>query len=118
MQHQFTAPPPTRVARTISTTPSVSSSDISSLERAAQVVLDNCGSPWSHRTLNKVCLRFARDVRGTGWDFFTYLTTELALSAEAKCSLRDDPEVQRIFRYGLDPTGEQAVGNVMRQRGF
>lgn len=117
MHHQFTAPPPTRVARTSSTS-GIGVLGIEDLKSVTRTVLDNAGVTWSPNRIVKVCLRFARDVRGTGWDFFDFITTELAISAEEKRNLRDDPEVQRIFRFGLDPTGEQAVGNVMRERGY
>lgn len=113
MDGAVTAPP---ISRSTSTTRRIDVADIEALKKSARTILWAAGVTWGPNRLARLCIRFITEVRGQGWDFFDFITTEIALSAERKAWLRDDPEIQRVIAYA-DPTGEAAASNVDRSRG-
>lgn len=87
------------------------------LIRIAHVVLANVGYQMAAHRVTKRVRQFEREVAGNGWSFLDYLATSIAIDAERRVQLLNNPDVQRVIAYA-DPTGETAVGNVKRERGY
>lgn len=84
--------------------------------KAARLILDNCGVPMSQNKLMRLVLRFIdRAPNGSGHAFFLYLTSAVQMSEKQKRAALLNPDIARVVSYA-DPTGEQAVNNVMSQR--
>jgi hypothetical protein len=58
-----------------------------------------------------------RAPKADGWMFFQFLASAISLSVEQRNAAIVNQDLMRIIDY-LDPTGETAVNNVIRQRGF
>jgi hypothetical protein len=113
------SPPPAAVAvpeTGVSTSPS-----LPELKAFACLVLSNCGvraEEFGLNRINRLAVRFReRMPNGSGWAFYLYLTNAFQISREQKQSLLCVSDVTRWITYN-DPTGEQAVNNVRRQRGY
>lgn len=86
------------------------------LIRGARLILDNCGIMLGNNKIVRLVLRFLdRAPNGSGHMFFLFLTNAVQMSVEQKRSAAMNPDVIRWISYN-DPTGETAVGNVMRER--
>lgn len=57
--------------------------------------------------------RYLETVARNGWSLFDYLATAVRLDAEQRRRALLHPDIARVIAYA-DPTGETAVGNVMR----
>ena len=90
-----------------------SQTDTDQLLRAAHLVLTNCGISMSHSKVCRLVHTFEHRVAGNGWSFFDYLANRIQLNAEKRRQLLHNPDVMRVIAYA-DPTGEQAVNNVLR----
>lgn len=83
---------------------------------AGRLILDNCGVSFGNRRLFRLVDEFKeRAPRAGGWVFFQYLAATLELTNQQKLSALSNPDVVRAISYA-DPTGEQAVNNVMRKQ--
>ncbi|EIV27042.1 hypothetical protein [Mycobacteroides abscessus] len=52
-----------------------------------------------------------------GFPFEAFLVNTVQLTAEQRAQAKLDPEIARVINYA-DKTGESAVNNVLRRRGF
>jgi hypothetical protein len=71
----------------------------------------------SPRKVNRLVRRFEARVQRNGWSFFEFFTNAIRLTDDQRRRALCDPDLARIFRYADDPTGEDAVANVMRADG-
>lgn len=69
------------------------------------------------RKVNRLVQTFETRVERNGFAFFDFLANSVQLSAQQRRLALADPDVQRVIAYS-DPTGESAVGNVMKERGW
>ena len=60
--------------------------------------------------------RYQHQVERSGWVFWDFFANAMLLTKDQRSRMVSDPEVARVISY-LDPTGEDAVANVMRRRG-
>lgn len=86
-----------------------------SLTRIAHSVLDHFGYEMTRSHISRLVRRYEAAV--SGWSFFDYFANAIALDAGQRAQARLDPDVARAISYA-DPTGETAVGNVKRERGY
>ena len=82
----------------------------------AHAVIANCGVVMSPSKVSRLVRQFEARVMRNGWTFFQFLANAAQLSAEQHHQALCDPELARLIAY-LDPTGETAVNNVLRERG-
>lgn len=82
---------------------------------AVHAILNNCGCYMSPSKVNRIVRQFEHQAERNGWTFVDFLTNKVALSAEQRRQVLADPDTARIFPYRDDPTGEDAVNNVMRR---
>jgi hypothetical protein len=85
---------------------------VEDLVRDASIILLNCGVTLSRPKTSVLVRRYKAQVEHNGWAFFDFMTNTLKVSREARLAALCEPEVARIIGYA-DPTGEQAVRNVM-----
>jgi hypothetical protein len=81
---------------------------------ATHAILRNIGIPMSASAVSRLVRQYERRVRPNRWSFVDYLVNRLQLSVEQRRQLECDPEYARVIGYS-DPTGENAVNNVLRQ---
>lgn len=81
----------------------------------ARLILSNAGIDYGPNRINRLVVRFAGRVERNGWAFLDYIANVVQLDAQTKARLLADPDIARAISYA-DPTGEQAVHNVMRSR--
>jgi hypothetical protein len=85
----------------------------------AREVVNNAGVSFGENKIVKLVLRFMRNQRCTsGWTFFLFLTAQAQLSLAQKREALNDPEIARFIVAYPDPVGEDAVNNVLRERGW
>jgi hypothetical protein len=99
------------------TTAGATSQTYEQLVRHAHVILSACGRSMSANKVCKLTHRYEQFVQRNGWTFFDYITNEMLLTEQEQAAIWADPDAYNSLRY-LDPTGDCAVRNVMRQRGF
>ena len=110
--------PPGRMATTARPGCSTGSEDrTDQVIRAAHKAMTECGVVISPRRVNKIVRRFCMNARRHGSTFHEFLAQEADLSPVQRRRIAADPDLQRLFAYP-DPVGEEAVRNVIRQRGF
>lgn len=93
------------------------SPSVPELKTFAGLVLDNIGSSpvrYGLNRLHRVAAQFHdRMPHGTFWAFFLHLSYSVCqLSDASRERLMSDPEIGSFISYA-DPTGEQAVKNVL-----
>jgi hypothetical protein len=86
---------------------------VEDLMRDASVILLNCGVKLSRPKTSVLVRRYKAQVEHNGWAFFDYMANAMRLSQEVRRAAARSPEVAQIIGYH-DPTGEQAVRNVLR----
>ena len=98
----------------VSTSPSVKE-----LKSLAVLVSRNLGINLGPNRANRLAVDFAdRFPNGSAWMFFLHLANDVLRVSEAqRRRLLANPDVARVITY-YDQTGEEAVHNVMRKRGF
>lgn len=80
---------------------------------AARLILTNCGVEMSPRRLHRIVQTYKEaGIERRGFGFLDYFANVLMLDAETRHRLQADPAIARAISYA-DPTGEQAVANVM-----
>lgn len=110
--------PPVAYATTATTAGSWNGGpDRDRLIKAAHAVLDSCGIEARPSKVRRLVQTFERRVSGNGFDFFHFLANQVQLSAAARRRALSDPDVAKAISWA-DPTGETAVNNVVRERGF
>lgn len=85
------------------------------LTRHAHRLLANCGMQMSPSKVSRLVRTFKQRVEGNGFPFEAFLVNSVQLTAEVRRRALADPDIARFIAYA-DPTGETAVGNVMRRR--
>ena len=93
------------------------SPDMESLKKAARTILWNVGIDYSPNKIARLCVTFRDRVEGNGFAFFDFLANSVRLSEQQRRDALADPDVRRVISWA-DPTGETAVRNVIRERGF
>lgn len=88
-------------------------SDRDRLIADAHIVLSNIGAPMSPAKVRRLVIAFERRVERNGFSFFEFLANSVALSADERRAALSNPDIARVIAY-RDPTGEEAVANVMR----
>jgi len=83
------------------------------LVRHAHVILSACGRVMAANRVRRIVRRYLDTVERNGWVFWDYFANAMLLSATERAQFVADPAVARVISY-LDPTGEDAVNNVMR----
>lgn len=68
------------------------------------------------RRMHALVHRYQEQV-SSRWAFFEFFTNAIRLDASQRRSAALDPDVARAISYA-DPTGEAAVGHVVKERGF
>lgn len=82
---------------------------------AARLIFDACGVNISENRISRMVRRFINWSPAAGGEiFFQYIANEVQLSEQQRRAAFDHPDVARVISY-LDPTGEAAVNNVLRE---
>lgn len=84
---------------------------------AAHDILNGCGYEMSRSKLSRLVRRFETRVAHNGWEFFDFLANAVLMDADTRRRALLDPDIARAVSYA-DTTGERAVANVIRGRGF
>lgn len=85
---------------------------------AAKLILANCGITYGTRRLFRLVDKFQRRApNASGMMFFQYLAASVQLTADQQQHALLNSDVARFVMYA-DPTGEQAVNHVLRERGW
>lgn len=87
------------------------------LKSAARALFAQFDVQMSPNRLNRLVVAYVNRVQANGITFLDYLADILRLDVEQKREALADPEVARVCDWS-DPTGETAVRNVMRERGY
>ena len=85
------------------------------LTRHAYAILDACGRTMTRSKVSRVVRQYQRSVEHNGWVFWDCFANAMLLTNTGRQRLVANPDIERVISY-LDPTGERAVNNVMRQR--
>lgn len=82
------------------------------LKADARRILDACGVPARPNWVNRQVTAYVDRVAHTGFPFGPWLVSRVQLTTEQRLRAMHDPEVHSFLAYP-DPTGEDAVHNVM-----
>ena len=74
-------------------------------------------SPAAHRCDGRRDASPYERSRASGFTFFDFLANTVQLDADQRRRARMDPEMASVIEYA-DRTGESAVNNVIRERGY
>ncbi len=80
---------------------------------AAHTVLSNCGVQMSWTKVRRMVQNYERRVQRYGFDFDDYIATQVASEMQRRVGA---DELRRVTAY-VDPVGEQAVNNVLKDQG-
>jgi hypothetical protein len=80
--------------------------------KAAHLVLVNSGIRLAPSKVSRIVRDYERNVDANGFGFFRFLANAVQLSAEQQRAALSNPDVAKAISYA-DPTGEQAVHNVL-----
>ncbi|MGX9213138.1 hypothetical protein ACWWSA_01155 [Mycobacteroides abscessus subsp. abscessus] len=97
--------------------PTGSSTSVETLIRHAHGLLDRCGIRSSPSKVSRLVREYKHRVEQNGFPFEAFLVNTVQLTAEQRAQARQNPEIARVINY-VDRTGETAVNNVVRERGF
>jgi hypothetical protein len=78
--------------------------------RIASAILDAAGVFMGPRRMHTLTRRY---VAGRGFTFQEWFLVQLQLEPERTQAVRCHPDVERYFLPHLDPTGEQAIRNLL-----
>lgn len=87
------------------------------LNRVANAVLDDSGYALGRSKVRRLIREFTARVESNGFEFFEFFANALLLDADQRRRALMNPDVARAISYA-DPTGEAAVGHVVKERGF
>jgi hypothetical protein len=87
------------------------------LVRHAFVIMSACGVSMPVNKVSRLVRRYEHQVQGNGWKFFDFMANAMMLAAEDRSRMVTDYDVYKTICY-LDRVGEEAVRNVMRDRGY
>lgn len=79
---------------------------------ATAVIVENCGLEMSPRRIHRLVQTFQDRAERNGFAFFDFLANTVQLDAAGRRKAMANPDIARAISYA-DPTGEQAVANVM-----
>lgn len=99
------------------TPPTGSSTSAETLIRHAHGLLERCGIHLSPSKVSRLVREYKHRVEQNGFPFEAFLVNTVQLTAAQRAQAKLDPEIARVINYA-DKTGELAVNNVLRQRGF
>jgi hypothetical protein len=85
------------------------------LIRHACVIISASGQSLPGSKVLRLVHRYEHQVQGNGWAFWDFIANALLLDADQRAKLVSIPEVYGVIQY-LDPTGETAVENVLREQ--
>lgn len=88
------------------------SAETDQLIKIAHATLADCGIEMSPSKVSRLVRQFQGRVQHNGWAFFEFFANALLLTAEQRRRATANPDVVRVISYA-DPTGEQAVHNIM-----
>lgn len=108
---------PPGIARRSSTTRRFDPAGFEDLKAVARTILWNCGIEYGPSKIHRLCCQFVNRVQGNGFDFFDFIANRVQLTAEDRRRALSNPDIQRVIAY-RDRTGEDAVNNVLRERGY
>lgn len=83
------------------------------LAREAGRLLAACGLDRSRQWIGRTVREYVVRVSATGFPFGAYLMNRVELNAEQRVAALANSELRYLLEYS-DPTGEDAVRNVMR----
>jgi hypothetical protein len=83
--------------------------------RVTHTILANCGVVMSPSKVSRLVRLYQSRVAANGWTFLDFLANKVALSVQQYRRVLADPDMARVIVY-LDPTGETAVNNVLREQ--
>jgi len=104
-----TAAPPTSGG----TTSAEATSQTEHFTRLAHTILAACDFRMGQSSVSRLVRRFQYRVECNGWNFFDYFANAMQMTAEQRRQALANPDLARCIGYS-DPTGEQAVNNVMK----
>ncbi len=84
------------------------------LIRKAHAAFDRLGVPVSPGRVLKLVRTYVRNVQGTGLAFDDYIDTQVTVSEMQRRVVAD--ELRKVTAY-VDPVGERAVRNVLKDQG-
>lgn len=87
-----------------------------SLLRDAMGMLDRCGVSRSPKWVQRIVREYTATAARVGFPFGPYLLNRVQLNAEQRRAILAKSDLRYLLEYA-DPTGEQAVRNVMSRRG-
>jgi hypothetical protein len=111
MKHVSASAPPLNVPGGTTTRNALTGQQIEMVTRAAHKALAERGEQIGPSKIARVIRRFGHALNRSRMTFHEFLCNE----ANRPRLLLQDPELVRVIAY-LDPTGETAVNNVLRQR--
>ena len=86
------------------------------LVHAGRVIVDHFHISFTTSRLLRLAIKFKeRAPQGDKTLFFGFLASAIDLSETQKRAALSSPDIMRVLGYA-DPTGEQAVNNVLRER--
>ncbi len=84
------------------------------LTAETRAVLDRFGVGWSGSKTSRVVRAYLHTVQGNGFPFAHYVANQVVLSEHQRRVVAD--ELRKVTAY-LDPVGERAVRNVLKDQG-
>ncbi len=81
---------------------------------AAHAVLSNCGVEMSSAKVRRMVQNYERRAQRYGFDFGKFIANQVVMSEHKRRVVAD--ELRKVTAH-VDPVGEQAVSNVLRDQG-
>ena len=81
---------------------------------AAHAVLSNCGVELSFTKVRRMVQNYERRAQRYGFDFGKFIANQVVMSEHQRRVVAD--ELRKVTAH-VDPVGEQAVSNVLRDQG-
>jgi len=81
---------------------------------AAHTVLSNCGVELSFTKVRRMVQMYERRAQRYGFDFGKFIANQVVMSEHQRRVVAD--ELRKVTAH-VDPVGEQAVNNVLKDRG-
>lgn len=94
-----------------------SSTSAEALIREAHFWIERWGIQLSPSKVSRLVREYKHRVEQNGFPFLTFLVNTVQLTTAQRARAKLDPEIARVINYA-DKTGELAVNNVLRRRGF
>lgn len=86
------------------------------LVHAGRIIVDHFHISFTTSRILRLAIQFkSRAPQGDKYLFFEFLSAQIHLTDSQKRAALSTPEIARVLVYN-DPTGEQAVNNVLREQ--